>query len=123
MIYQGGTQLPTYDSATDTYSFGGILPEEYNIALFEHKKNRRIKYEDFKIPSDAINRGDLELTDDNKKLFDDNYGFGVNSGVKTKVKLTIYFWFEGWDADCFEIIDAVNVKINLNFATNANQIS
>ena len=119
-IYQGGTQVPTYNETTDTYSFGGILPEEYNLALYEHKKNRDILPTEFNIPADNINRGDLELIDDNDELFDDSYGFGVKDGKKTKVKITVYFWFEGWDADCFEIIDAVKVRINLNFATNAN---
>ena len=119
-IYQGGTQVPTYDSTTDTYSFGGNLPEDFNLAIYEHKKNRNIKYDEFKIPDEAINRGDLELVEDNNKLFDDSFGFGVINGDKKKVKVTVYFWFEGWDADCFEIIDAVMVRLNLEFASDSN---
>jgi len=120
MFYQGGTQLPTYDTETDTYSFGGNLPEDYNLALYEHKKNRNIGLNYLNIPNDIINRGDLELVDDNKEIFDEQFGFGVKNGLKTKVKISVYFWFEGWDADCFEIIDAVNVRLNLEFATDSN---
>jgi len=119
-IYQGGTQVPTYDNTTDTYSFGGNLPEDFNLAIYEHKKNRNIGYNDFKIPDNVINRGDLELVEDNSKLFDDSFGFGVVNGDKKKIKVTVYFWFEGWDADCFEIIDAVMVRLNLEFASDSN---
>ena len=119
-IYQGGTQYPTYYSESDTYSFGGILPEEYNLAYYEHVMNKTIKPSEFPIPDEAINRGDLELIENNKDLFDDEYGFGISNGKKTKVKITVYFWFEGWDSDCFEIIDAVNVRININFGTDSN---
>lgn len=119
-IYQGGTQVPTYDNTTDTYSFGGNLPEDFNLAIYEHKKNRSIRYDEFKIPEDVINRGDLELTEENNKLFDDSFGFGVVNGDKKKIKVSVYFWFEGWDADCFEIIDAVLVRLNLEFASDSN---
>ncbi len=119
-IYQGGTQVPTYDSTTDTYSFGGNLPEDFNLAIYEHKKNRNIKYDEFKIPDNVVNRGDLELVENNSKLFDDSFGFGVVNGDKKKIKVTVYFWFEGWDADCFEIIDAVMVRLNLEFASDSN---
>ena len=43
-----------------------------------------------------------------------------NMNPKKKIKVTVYFWFEGWDADCFEIIDAVMVRLNLEFASDSN---
>lgn len=113
-IYQGGTQAPSYND--NTYSFGGILPEEYNLAYNEHKKIYNLG-NDFSIPSELINRGDLELVDDNKQLLDSNFGLGIVNGKKTKVKVTVWFWFEGWDADCFHVIDRSNVELNLIFAT------
>ena len=31
----------------------------------------------------------------------------------------VYFWFEGWDSDCFEIIDNKSVTVNLSFTTKS----
>lgn len=121
LIYQGGTQLPTYDSESGLYSFGGNLPEDYNLALYLHKKNRNVRPELLKIPDEIVNRNDMELDEENDKVFDSEFGFGIFNGKKTKVKITVYFWFEGWDADCFEIIDAVNVRLNLEFAADSNK--
>ena len=71
----------------------------------------------FYIPESALNRGDLELTKENALLTDSNLGFGIINGQRTKVKITVDFWFEGWDADCFEIINRSPVTLNLVFST------
>lgn len=117
VIYQGGTKTPTYDATTDTYSFGGILPEEYNLALVEHKKKYNLGTDKLNVPTEMINRGDLELIEENKVLVDGTNGFGIVNGKKTVLKLTVFFWFEGWDSDCFEVINNQNVNINLTLST------
>jgi hypothetical protein len=116
-IYQGGSQLPRYYEETNLYSFGGILPEEYNLALYEHKMNKVLGPQHLIIPDDALNRGDLELTEENRFLIDGDFGFGIKHGIKSKLKITTYFWFEGWDADCFDIINAINVEVNISLTT------
>lgn len=69
------------------------------------------------VPTDVLNRGDLEFIEENNSLIDGNFGFGIFNGQKTKLKITTYFWFEGWDADCFDIIDGINVRINISLTT------
>lgn len=117
VIYQGGSNNPYYDEQNDTYSFGGILPEEYNLAYQEYKSIYNLDPSRFYIPEEALNRGDLELTNQNSTLVNNDFGFGIINGQRTKIKITVDFWFEGWDADCFEIIDRNPVTLNLVFVT------
>ena len=37
-------------------------------------------------------------------------------GVNQMMKITCYFWFEGWDSDCFPVLNASPVFINLGFS-------
>lgn len=141
-IYQGGTKTPSVSN--NVYSFGGILPEEYNLAIQELNKiyNLNLKLTNAKLESDSsyylgaynrfLNDTDRELIDtlENKRLWTKpntlsgtNY-LGVhkdtttNESVQTKMKITVYFWFEGFDADCFQFIDNKNVTIDLAFSTD-----
>lgn len=113
-IYQGGTQKPFYNTSTGLYSFGGILPEEYNLAYQDYKKKYNLG-NDFKIPDEILNRGDLEITEENSVLLTEDYKFGINNGVSNKLKMTVYFWYEGWDADCFDALTGQSVTLNLTF--------
>lgn len=117
VIYQGGTNQPYYDKKNDTYSFGGILPEEYNLAYQEYKSIYDLDPTLFFIPNEALNRGDLELNDQNTRLADTSFNFGIINGKRTKIKITVDFWFEGWDADCFDVIEKNPVSLNLVFTT------
>ena len=117
VIYQGGSKNPYYDEQNDTYSFGGILPEEYNLAYQEYKNYYHLDPSRFYIPEEALNREDLELTNQNAMLANNDLNFGIINGKRTKIKITVDFWFEGWDADCFEIICKNPVNLNLVFAT------
>ena len=110
VIFQGGTQNPYYDADSDVYSFGGILEDSKNLALYNynsiHKTNKTV-------PQAAISRGDIEYTE--------NYHIIDSSDEKEKIganqmmKMTITFWFEGWDSDCFEIIHRMPTALNLTF--------
>ena len=113
-IFQGGTQNPYYNTSTGLYSFGGILPEEYNLAYQEYKKKYNLG-KDFRIPDEILNRGDLELTEENSVLISEDYKFGIKNGVSNKLKMTVYFWYEGWDADCFDALTGQSVTLNLKF--------
>lgn len=113
IIYQGGTDMPTYDSKTGIYSFGGVMADDYNLALYDYNTKHTDKTK--KVPKKLFSRGDIE--------YQPNFQI-VNSskteekiGVNQMMKLSIYFWFEGWDADCFDVIDSKPVSINLNFST------
>ena len=51
------------------------------------------------------------MTEENNKIWQSpnaisgtNY-LGVQNGVQTKMKVSVYFWYEGFDADCLHLID------------------
>ena len=136
LIYHGGEQLPNLDG--DVFDLGGILPEEYNTALRElliirpNYKNGIISTSNQLYESDlakAIERGqsDLDLVEENSKLWDKptnvdaNPYLGVHNGIQTKQKITVYFWFEGWDSDCVIGINEKPVTLNLTFTAGINE--
>lgn len=112
VIYQGGTAMPTYNSKKDLYSFGGILKDDYNLALydFNNKTNKR-----YSVPNWALNRNDYEFNADTNQIINSSND-EEKIGINQMMKMTIYFWFEGWDADCFDVIDRNPVTLNLNFS-------
>ena len=147
IIYQGGKQLPNLNN--DVFDLGGILPEDYNLALKEINKiydtniqlnnmyidrdnNARIT-NDEKVPYlgayERYNNGncfDLEMSDsnnviwqkpDNSSISGTNY-LGVQNGVLTKMKISVYFWYEGYDADCLRLIDFRPTSLNILFSTD-----
>ena len=116
IFYQGGTNEPSV--VNNVYSLGGNLPEDYNFALKEINAMYR-RYLD--TPIEVLNRGDLELIEENRLVWEApitpdssniNY-LGIVNGVQTKMKITVYFWFEGFDADCSFQIDKKLVEFNL----------
>ena len=138
IIYYSGNQEPSLDG--DVYDLGGNLPEDYNTALKEllvirpnYKINNNISYvrayED--ALNNAIERGkkDLSLTEENAKIWEKPYNpkievidgkyiynyLGVQDGIQTKQKISVYLWFEGWDSDCLSGIEQKPVNLNLNF--------
>lgn len=115
IIYQGGTQYPTYNSSTGEYSFGGILPDDYNLAVMDYNNKIMQGYSNLTVPEYALYRGDLEYANDGvvNRVIDSN---DSKVGINQMVKLTVYFWFEGWDADCFSIINQKPVSLKLSFS-------
>ena len=135
LIYQGGSKLPSVDG--DVYSLGGNLPEDYNTALQELliirpnynnpiNPNDKTYYQ--KCLNEAVIRGenDLELIEGNDKLWskannvDSEKFLGVHNGIQTKMKITVYLWFEGWDADCMIGIDNLPITLNLTFTAGVD---
>ena len=123
-IFKKGGQLPSYNETTDTYSFGGILPEEYNLAIREMKSIYSIKTNLYDSEFFPIGReNDYELESGNNILWQKNSSiynnyFGIKNGILTKIKLSIYFWFEGWDADCMNFINKTNNSLELVFSAD-----
>lgn len=143
IIYQGGKQLPSINNGI--YDLGGILPEEYNLALKEINKiyninidldslnvdqnsdgsisdDEKIGYNGAKLRYD--NQTDLEMVETNNKIWlapttisGLNY-LGVANGVQTKMKLSVYFWYEGYDADCLRLIDFKPTSLNISLSTD-----
>ena len=135
LIYQGGSQHPEYNESTQTYDLGGCLPEDYN-SMAQELKTYRPNYSQSAVPeykkiyfdslNNAINRGDLELKIENSQVWnkvDDaqksNY-LGVANGIQTKMKISVYFWFEGWDSDCIKEINELTTQLDLVFTAGIN---
>ena len=122
IIYQGGTNEPSLKDGI--YSFGGILPEEYNLAIREMKSIYSIKTNLYDSEFFPIGReNDYELESGNNILWQKNSSiynnyFGIKNGILTKIKLSIYFWFEGWDADCMNFINKTNNSLELVFSAD-----
>lgn len=116
IIYQDGTETPTYDSVNDIYCFGGILEEKYNLALSIY--NQKFPQKKKVLPDWALNRGDIIYSQDNLNQLVHSSNSQEKVSLSQMMKLTICFWFDGWDSDCFEVIDNSPVKINLNFTNN-----
>lgn len=117
-IYRTGSEFPTYDSVNDVYDFGAVLEKEYNFAYNYHTSLMGYNFdymENFVKFSDVLNRGDILYKDDGVL----NHIITEDDGVTTKkmAHFRIYFWFEGWDSDCFDVIDNQIVSINLAFST------
>lgn len=111
-IYQTGGYTPSYDPTTGRYDFGGVLPDDYNFSRMHY--NSLYSNHLPSVPSEIINRGDLLYVDDG----DVNHLVDEDDHVTTEkmLKFTIYFWFEGWDADCFNAMDSKNVSIYITLS-------
>ena len=111
-IYQTGGYTPSYDPNTGRYDFGGVLPSDYNFSRLHYNSLYDTKLGE--VPQDVINRGDVLYVDDG----DVNHLVDETDHVTTEkmVKFVIYFWFEGWDADCFNAMDSKNVSIYITLS-------
>ena len=70
------------------------------------------------VPEWQVNRGDVTFKDSGdigQICNKDTDGLTVGKMMKFR----IYFWFEGWDSDCFEVIENRNVNVNLSFSNKA----
>lgn len=116
-IYKYGSDVPTYDSRTGNYDFGGVLPTDFNFARLLYNSTRTSNDHIGNVPELALNekRGDITFIDDGVG----NHIVDESDAVTTAdmIRLHVTFWFEGWDADCFDAINDVPVSLNLNFST------
>ena len=116
-IFKTGSDLPRFDNKNEYYDFGGILPTDFNFArnLYNATKPENEWVGD--VPEEVLpeNRGDITFVDDGVT----NHIVNKDDNVTTAdmIKLHFYFWFEGWDADCYEAIDEQMVTVNLSLST------
>lgn len=119
LIYQGGSYEPSYNDGI--YNLGGILPEEDNFAIQELNSIYKVN---IKMDDKYLNRKDLECKSENSMIWkspelnDSQNYLGIQNGIQTKMKITVCFWFEGWDADCINFINKSNAILNLVFASD-----
>ncbi len=113
-IYQYDDYLPGYDPSNDIFAFGGILPEEHNMAYQQFNLIHSDKQLD-QIPEWEKARDDVKFVDSGTIGQVCTLGDGLTTDKMMMFRM--YFWFEGWDADCFEVIDKKNVNVNLSFST------
>ena len=141
-IYHTGSVLPTYDEDSKLYSFGGILKDDANFALQNfNQKHPDIKksldlanayadpdseailtreetdiYYDYKA-TDQASYDAMQIIhsvkDSDDAVTKEKYK-NEQIGIRHMMKMTIYFWFEGWDSDCFDVIDRSPVSISIN---------
>lgn len=108
-IYNPGGDKITYNEVNNRYNFGGIVEDDKNVALqdFNMKFNKKLS-----VPYFASNRKDVNL-DYNQIIDSRTDGLSIDRVMKFK----FYFWYEGWDADCFEAVKNSKVSICLNLTT------
>ncbi len=115
-IYQKHGLYPTYNPDTKVYNFGGVLPNKYNFAR-EYFSSTHPDFQMRNVPQEIIDRGDIQFADDGVV----NHIVVPSDGVTISkmIRFRIYFWFEGWDSNCFDVIDNKTVKLNLSFSTKS----
>ena len=123
VIYQHGYEYPVYDEINNIYNFGAILPNGYNFSTINYNLSEWQYAQQghwvMDLPTDIWEtRGvesptkDLVLSKDNNHLIDSTNP-KEQIDVEHMMKITTYFWFEGWDADCFNSINASIVDFNI----------
>ena len=126
VIYQVGSNYPIENQTTGVQCFGGILPDDYNIAVGYYNSTEYMYYshkiKSVSIPTEILNTRavdgatpDLILSSSNNHLIDSTNP-NEQIGVDQMMKLRCYFWFEGWDADCFPVINFSKVFINIGLS-------
>ena len=133
IIYSGDTyNYPTYDTESETYEFGGILPNDENFAIMYYNKyDKRYSTNGIKsvsIPQQVLNtRGVDSITGD--KILSNSTNHLINSTNNNEkitlgqmIKVRVYFWIEGWDSDCFNAINNSPIKLNIQFGAS-NEIN
>lgn len=124
VIYHTDYEYPVYNANEEIYSFGAILPNESNFATLNYNSSEwqftNWRYWTMDLPNEIWEkRGVNSITKD--KFLSNDTNHLINStideekiGVNQMMKMTIYFWFEGWDADCWNAINAIPVNINIS---------
>ncbi len=89
------------------------------------------KYQAMVLPEEVYRRGDIYLGDIINNLETSTLSWGkddamdgVNdlgyvNGVQTKMKVTVYFWYEGWDADNLRGIGRGATELNISLSSDA----
>lgn len=133
IIYSGDDyNYPTYNSNTGVYEFGGILEDDANLAVGYYNstewKYSLLGIKAVTVPDEILNtRGvqsetaDKVFSSETNQLIDSS---NVNEqiGVNDMMKVTVSFWIEGWDSDCFNAIGNSPVTLAISMSiTNEDE--
>ncbi len=89
------------------------------------------KYQAMVLPEEVYRRGDVYLGDiinnletstlswEKDDTMDGINDLGYVDGVQTKMKVTAYFWYEGWDADNLRGIGHGATELNISLSSDA----
>ena len=131
IIYTGDSyNYPTYDSSNNIYEFGAILKDEVNLAVqnynlydFKYQRNGILSVS---VPSQIYNSRGVESQTADKVLSSSTNQLIDSNNIKEKIdlrsmmKISISFWIEGWDADCFNVLNRnpITLSISLGIAND-----
>ena len=133
VIYSGDSyDYPTHNEITNVSEFGGILPDSCNLAINYYNgydaQYTRNGIHSVSLPAEMYNvRGvesstkDLILSSSNNHIINSS---NVNERISLNkmMKMTVYMWFEGWDADCFNVINNSPVKLSISLSMSNEEI-
>lgn len=128
IIYQDSDEYPYYNSANGVTNLGGILGDGANLAIgywnsfeyrFIHSEIIRLSLPDSIKNTRGVNGvcPDVVLSKNTNHLIDSN-NIDEQIGINQMMKVTVYFWFEGWDADCMTATNFSPVNISIRFNMN-----
>ena len=131
VIFQDSYEYPVFNENSGEYSFGAINPDDYNLAVGYYNSTEYLyhmyKIKSVSVPNEILNtrsvigtNPDIRLTKESNQLIDSNNP-NEQIGVNQMMKMTIYFWFEGWDSDCFPVINHSPVNINIGLMMNNDE--
>ena len=131
-IYQKGYDFPVYDTINNIYDFGGILPDEINFStayynsceskyMSHNYKMISISPEIYNARGVESNTKDIIISSKTNQLIDSTNS-NEQISVEKMMKMTIYFWFEGWDADCFKAVGGSPVTLNIELSISNEEL-
>lgn len=143
IIYSGDTyDYPTYNTLTNVYEFGGILNDDINLAV-GYYNSTEWWYDNGGVKSITCS-GDLNAGQSlSSKVIDGSEIYNIRGvgkttadkpfnsknnhlidsanpleqiGTQQMMKMTVYFWLEGWDADCFNVVGGSPMTLNVSMS-------
>ena len=135
IIYQDSYEYPYIDNDTGVSNLGAILDDGANLAIgywnsfewqFIHQQIFKLSLDEPEHVAIKNTRGvngsvpDVVISKETNHLIDST---NPNEKISTNkmMKVKVYFWFEGWDADCMGAINNSIVNISLTFMTNNDE--
>ena len=126
VIYTGDSyDYPTYDEVNNQYEFGGILPNDSNFAVMYYNYydfvNAKNGISHVSVPNSIYSIRGVESSTADKTLHSntnhliDSENSNEKIGLTNMMKVTVSFWLEGWDADCYSILDRNPITLSLSF--------
>ena len=129
IIYSGDSyNYPTYNEISNLHEFGGILPDAYNFAALYYNYydfvNAKNGVNRVSIPSELYSIRGVESETADRTLHSttnhliDSQNNDEKIGLSTMMKVSISFWIEGWDADCYSVLDRnpITLSVSLSLA-------